>query len=220
MKILNLITKNHTKTKRKFIDRMIDNKIEAMKIARLYEQDYWDGKRRYGYGGYDYIENYWTPVAKKLIKKFKLNNNSKILDIGCGKGYLLFEIKKILPNIHIAGFDKSKYALKNAHKEIKKNLFTHNAQKKYPFKKKYFDLAISLGCFHNLEINNLKFALNETQRVSKKSYIMVESYRNEKELFNLQCWALTCESFFSKREWEWIFKEFKYDNFYEFIYFS
>ena len=93
MKILNLITKNHTKTKRKFIDRMIDNKIKAMKIARLYEQDYWDGKRRYGYGGYDYIENYWTPVAKKLIKKFKLTDNSKILDIGCGKGFLLFDKK-------------------------------------------------------------------------------------------------------------------------------
>ena len=77
-----------------------------------------------------------------------------------------------------------------------------------------------MGCFHNLEINDLKFALSEIQRVSKKSYVMVESYRNEKELFNLQCWALTCESFFSKDEWKWIFKQLNFKNYYEFIYFS
>ena len=42
---------------------------------------------------------------------------------------------------------------------------------------------------------------------------------NEKELFNLQCWALTCQSFFSKDEWIWIFDEFGYKGDYEFIYF-
>ena len=73
---------------------------------------------------------------------------------------------------------------------------------------------------YNLEINHLIFALKEIQRVSKKSYVMVESYRNEKELFNLQCWALTCESFFSRKEWKWIFEKFNYKNYYEFIYFS
>ena len=94
MKILNIITQNHKKTKRKYLQRMVDKKIEAMKIARKYDFNYWDGKRRYGYGGYKYIEGYWTPVAKKLIKKFSLTNKSSILDIGCGKGFLLYEIKK------------------------------------------------------------------------------------------------------------------------------
>ncbi len=218
-KELNIITKIHNSTRRNYLQRMFNSKVLCMKEAKKYEKNYWDGNRKFGYGGYKYMPGRLEPVAKKIIKKFKLNNNSKILDIGCGKGYLLFEIKKILPNIYIAGFDRSKYALKNAHKEIKENLILHNAKKKYPFKNKYFDLAISLGCFHNLEINDLKFNLNEIQRISNKSYIMIESYRNEKELFNLQCWALTCESFFSKKEWEWIFREFKYNNFYEFIYF-
>ena len=36
---------------------------------------------------------------------------------------------------------------------------------------------------------------------------MVESYRSEKELFNLQCWALTCDSFFTPSEWKYIFKK-------------
>ena len=83
-----------------------------------------------------------------------------------------------------------------------------------------FDLVISIGCFHNLEIFDLKNSLSEINRVGKKKFILVESYRNNKELFNLQCWALTCESFFSKNEWIWIFKKFGYNGDFEFIYFE
>ena len=101
-----------------------------------------------------------------------------------------------------------------------KYLFKHDIRKKLPFKKNYFDLIISLGCLHNLNINNLISALNDINRVSKKSYIMVESYRNELELFNLQCWALTCNSFFKKVEWEWLFSKYNKKGDYEFIYFS
>ena len=219
-KELNFVNKNHSLTKRNYLERMINSKVKCMIEAKKYSKNYWDGSRKYGYGGYRYIPNRWTSVAKKIIKKFKLKNNSSILDIGCGKAFLLYEIKKILPNIHISGFDISRYAIQKAPEEIRQNLFVHKAQDKYPFIKKKFDLAMSLGCFHNLELNDLKKALKEMQRVSKKSYIMVESYRNEKELFNLQCWALTCESFFSKKEWIWIFKEFNYNQNYEFIYFK
>ena len=217
-KELNFVTKNHNLTKRNYLNRMINSKVKCMIEAKKYSKNYWDGPRKYGYGGYKYIPNRWTNVAKKIIRKFKLKNTSKILDIGCGKAFLLYEIKKILPDIQISGFDISKYAINKAPKNLRKKLFIHKAQQKYPYSKKKFDLAISLGCFHNLEINELKIAINEIQRVSKKSYLMVESYRNEKELFNLQCWALTCESFFSKKEWLWLFKEFKYKNYYEIIY--
>ena len=219
-KEINIMTSNHKKTERNYISRMMNSKVECMLEAKKYEKNYWDGPRKYGYGGYRYIEGRWSSAAKKIIKTFKLNNNSKVLDVGCGKAFLLLEIKKLLPKIELVGFDISKYGIKCAPKELKKNLFYHKAQKKYPFRSKKFDLAISTGCFHNLEINELKFALGEIQRVSKKTFVMVESYRNDKELFNLQCWALTCQSFFSKNEWLWIFKEFKYNRNYEFIYFD
>ena len=219
-KEIKILTSNHLKTKRNYLKRMMNSKVKCMNEAKKYEYNYWDGSRKFGYGGYKYIEGRWTNVAKKFIKIFKLKNSSKILDIGCGKAFLLFEIKKILPKIEISGFDISKHAIKNTPKSIRKYIFNHKAQKKYPFKAKNFDLAISAGCFHNLEINELKFALNEIQRVSKKSYVMVESYRNNKELFNLQCWALTCESFFSKNEWQWLFREYSYKGYYEFIYFN
>ena len=220
MKELKFISSLHKSTSRNYIDRMLDEKIKCMNISKKYGYDYWDGKRKYGYGGYKYIPGRWEVVAKKIIKFYKLNNNSKILDVGCGKAFLLYEIKKILNDIEIYGFDISNYAIKNSKKEIRKTLFTHKAQDKYPFKNNYFDLAISLGCFHNLKIFDLKKAISEFNRVAKKKYLMVESYRSNKELFNLQCWALTCESFFSKKEWIWLFKSFKYKGDFEFIYFE
>ena len=63
-------------------------------------------------------------------------------------------------------------------------------------------------------------SIKQIIKVSKKSYICVESYRNEDELFNLQCWALTCETFLSNKEWVWLYEFLDYDRDFEFIYFS
>jgi SAM-dependent methyltransferase len=215
-----IITPLHTKTKRTYIDRMLDDKVRSALKAKEYESDYWDGDKRYGYGGYKFIADRWKPVAEKLIERYHLNNHSKVLDVGCGKGYLLYEIKKVLPEIEICGFDISKYAISNAKEEIKSFLFNHRAQDVYPFQDQYFDLVISLNTFHNLRIFDLKKGLQEFMRVSKQHYLVVESYRNEQELFNLECWALTAESFFDHEEWVWLFKEFGFQGDYEFIYFE
>ncbi len=220
MRLKRFISSLHTSTKRNYIERMNDSKIHCMKKALKFSKDYWDGDRRFGYGGYKYIPGRWKSVAEKLIKTYNLNNNSTILDAGCGKGFLLYEISLILPDIKIHGFDISKYAIKNSHKSVKRNLFIHDCKKKFPYKSKKFDLVISINTLHNLKIFDLQNAVKECQRVSKNSYIAVESYRNEKELFNLQCWALTCKTFFSKDEWIWLFDICKYKGDYEFIYFE
>lgn len=219
-KILKIASSNHKKFKRNYLKRMLDNKPFYMKLSKKYSKEYWDGSRKSGYGGYFYIKNYWKDAAIKLIKTYSLTNNSKIIDIGCGKGFLLYELKTMLPSIIIQGVDISNYAIRNSPKTIRKYLKVHNAKNKFPFKDKYFDLAISLGCVHNLEIYDLKKSLQEMSRISKKQFLMTESYRNEKELFNLQCWALTCETFMSPKEWKWIFKEFGYNGDYELIYFE
>ena len=215
-----LLQQNHNSTKRNYIQRMIDEKVKCMKIAKKYEKDYWDGDRKYGYGGYKFIKGRLTQVAKKIIREFNLNSNSKILDLGCGKGYLLYEIQNILPGIKVKGLEISKHAIKDSSKIIKPNILNFDARKKLPFKNNEFDLAISFGVFHNFNILELDKAIVEFSRIAKKNYLMVESYRNNQELFNLQCWALTCETFLRPEEWKWLFKKTKYNGDYEFIYFK
>ncbi len=213
------ITSLHKSTRRNYLARMINKKVECMNVAKKYGYHYWDGNRKYGYGGYSYIPGRWKGVANQLIKKYKLNNKSKILDVGCGKAFLLYEIKKFLPDIEVHGFDISKHAIKNSKNLIKKNLYKYDARKKFRYETNYFNLVISLAALHNFEINHLFNSIKEIERVGRKKYIMVESYRNNLELFNLQCWALTCESFFNKSEWKWIFNHVGYKGDFEFIYF-
>ncbi len=197
---------------------MISTKSNTMKISKKYGFDYWDGNRKFGYGGY-YDDGRWKSVAKKIIKKYKLNNKSKVLDIGCGKGYLVKELSLALNSKNIYGLDISRYAINKSPKIIRKNLKIFDARKKIDLNKK-FDLVISINLIHNFELKDVFSFLKNIISISRKSYISTESYRNEKELYNLQCWALTCESFFSNKEWKWILSASNYNRDYELIYFS
>ncbi len=219
-RMLNIVTPLHRATKRDYIARMTDDKVGCMLKAREYEADYWDGDRRYGYGGYRYIPGRWKPVAEGLIDTYGLKEDAKILDVGCGKGYLLYELKLLLPAAQLVGFDISDYGLANAKEEVRPNLIKYKAQDRYPFGDKSFDLVIAVGSVHNLRIFELQTALQEIERVGVAKYVMVEAYRNELELFNLECWALTAESLFHTSEWIWLYSHFGYTGDYEFIYFE
>jgi len=218
--MLNIVTPLHQATKRDYLHRMTDAKVGCMLKAREYEADYWDGDRRYGYGGYRYIPGRWKPVALGLIDAYGLKEDARILDVGCGKGYLLYELKLLLPAARLVGFDISDHGLANAKEEVRPNLFKYKAQDRYPFGDKSFDLVIAVGCVHNLRIFELQTALQEIERVGVNKYVMVEAYRNERELFNLECWALTAESLFHTAEWIWLYNHFGYTGDYEFIYFE
>jgi SAM-dependent methyltransferase len=218
--LVQFVTPLHQATSRAYIERMVDDKVHCMLKAKEYETDYWDGNRRYGYGGYKYIPGRWKPVAESLIEHFGLTGTSSVLDVGCGKGFLLYELKQLLPDIEISGFDISEHGLSQSREEIRDKLFHHKAQDSYPYENNSFDLVISLGCLHNLRVFELKDALKEINRVGRQGYVMVESYRSEQEQFNLQCWALTCESFFDVDEWIWLYDRFGYTGDYEFIFFE
>ena len=217
--LLEVVTPLHTRTSRDYLARMTDDKVHCMRVAREYEREYWDGDRRYGYGGYTY-DGRWKPVAQKLIDRYGLEGECRILDVGCGKAHLLYELSQFLPGSAITGFDVSAHGIADAPSGIRNDLRIHRAQDEYPFEDNHFDLVISLGCLHNLRIFEVEAALGEIERVGRQGYVMLESYRNDLELFNLQCWALTCESFFSSSEWEWLYKRFGYTGDFEFIYFE
>jgi SAM-dependent methyltransferase len=199
---------------------MMDDKVEAMIVAKRYEQDYWDGKRRYGYGGYNYLPGRWKPIAEALIDRYGLTNESSVLDVGCGKAFLLYELQLLLPAAKLVGFDVSRHGLASRHPDFFGELSVARAQDPFPFEDKAFDLVISLATLHNLRLPELQVALREVERVGRRAYVMLESYRNEEELFNLECWALTAESILDEGEWVWLYGHFGYTGDFEFIYFE
>jgi SAM-dependent methyltransferase len=217
--LLNVVTPLHKRTTRDYLARMVDDKVHCMLKAKEYEFDYWDGDRRYGYGGYRY-DGRWKVVAQQLIDHYRLGPNARILDVGCGKAHLLHELKQLLPDADVVGFDISRHGLGDAPEPIRPNLFRYRAQDPYPWGDKHFDLVISFGALHNLRVFELEAAVREIERVGRQKYVMVESYRNELEQFNLECWALTAEAFFDTAEWIWLYRHFGYTGDYEFIYFE
>ena len=223
MSYIDFLSVVHNSTKRDYLARVNDAefpKSKAAELAKKWDFDYWDGDRRINYGGYKYMEGRWEKVARVMIDHYGLKAGDKILDIGCGKGFLLYDFTKILPDIEIYGIDISKYAIENSKEEIKDKLLNGNATS-LPFEDNYFDFVFSLNTFHNLECYDLFDALKEMERVGKQNkYICVESYRNEVEKANLLYWQVTCEAFNTPKEWEWWFKQTGYTGDHSFIYFE
>ena len=217
--MLEMASHLHRRTERDYFARMNSEKPHCIEVAKLYGEDFWDGERKYGYGGYLY-DGRWESVARNLIEHYDLGADAKILDVGCGKGFLLYEFQKLLSSPKLVGIDTSSYAIERAKDGLAADLLRRGAQDTYPFDESYFDLVVSIDTLHNLSIGQLKAALAEVERVGKNKFILVESFRNEAELVNLQCWALTCKSFYSPEDWKWLFAEFGYSGDHEFIYFE
>lgn len=216
---IDFISKLHKKTERNYLERMTNEKPEIIEISKKYDLEYWDGDRKYGYGGF-YYDGRWRVVAEDMAKHYGLKAGDNILDVGCGKGFLLYEFTQVVPGIKVSGIDISKYGIEHAKEEVKPYLRVGLAQE-LPYPDKSFDLVISITTIHNLYIYDVKKAIQEVERVGKKDkYIVVEAYRNEREKFNMMCWVLTGECFLEVKEWEWLYKEFGYTGDYSFIYFE
>ena len=107
-RLQSIVTPLHRRTKRDYVARMVDDKGHCMLKAKEYEYDYWDGDRRYGYGGYSY-DGRWKPVAETFVSIYDLKPEARILDVGCGKAHLLYELKQLLPEAEVRGFDVSQH---------------------------------------------------------------------------------------------------------------
>ena len=222
MKEIDFMSSLHKSTERDYLSRVNDKeypKHKAASLAKKWDYEYWDGDRRINYGGYKYINNRWIEVIKKLVKTYNLPENAKVLDIGCGKGFFLYDFLKYKPKSEVYGIDISRYAINNAKEEVKNKIVCGNATN-LPWEDNFFDLVISITTLHNLYAQDLEKALMEMERVGKNKYLCVESYRNEEEKANLLYWQVTCESFNTPAEWEWWFKTTKYTGDYSFIFFE
>jgi protein-L-isoaspartate(D-aspartate) O-methyltransferase len=223
MAYIDFMSPLHNSTQRDYLARVNDPdypKAKAAELAKQWAYDYWDGDRRINYGGYRYMEGRWEKVARLMVERYGLKPGDKILDIGCGKGFLLYDFTKVVPGIEVYGIDVSDYAIANSKEEVRDRLRVGSAVS-LPWADNAFDFVYSINTLHNLHNYDLDKALREMERVGKQNkYLCVESYRNEIEKANLLYWQVTCEAFCTPEEWEWWFKQTGYTGDHSFIYFE
>lgn len=209
---------NYPRTKRNVEERGATKTEEDRAIARRFGKEFFDGDRRHGYGGFNYDPRFWTPVVPTFRQHFDLTPASSILDIGCAKGFMLYDLAKNIPGITVRGIDVSEYAIQNAIEEMKPHLMVADARK-LPFADKSFDVVISINTVHNLDRDDCAKALKEIERVSRRhSFITVDAYRTEEEKRRMFDWNLTAKTIMSVDEWVNFFKEIGYTgDFYWFI---
>lgn len=212
------LLKKYPKPRRQ-LDKRAQTKTKAIKeIAGQFGKEYFDGDRAYGYGGYSYNPQFWQPVVPDFKKYYKLSSASSILDVGCAKGFMLYDFTKLIPGITVAGIDIAPYAIASAHPGVKAFLQVGNA-KRLPFKDKSFDLVISINTIHNLALDECKEALREISRVSKKdAFITVDAYRTKEEKKRMEAWNLTALTYMHTKDWVKLFDEVGYHgDYYWFI---
>lgn len=212
------LLENYPKANRDLTSRLETKSEETRKIARQFDKDFFDGDREFGYGGFNYNARFWQPVIPTFQSHFSLGNNSKVLDVGCAKGFMLFDMSQQIPGINITGIDISTYAITNAKEEVRNSLQVGNATY-LPFESESFDLVISINTIHNLDREDCALALKEIERVAKgNSFVTVDAYRNEEEKKRMEAWNLTAKTMMHVDEWKAFFKEVGYTgDFYWFI---
>jgi SAM-dependent methyltransferase len=214
---INLL-ENYPQAKRNVDERGAQKTEEDRRIGRQFGQEYFDGDRKYGYGGYKYNPKFWQPVIPTIADYYGLGAGSKVLDVGCGKGFMLHDFVEGIPEIEVAGIDISQYAIDNALEDMKPFLRVGNAVE-LPFPDKSFDLVISINTIHNLPPEDCKKALKEIQRVTcRDAFVTVDAYRDEEEKKRMDMWNLTALTYMSVEEWKKFFADAGYEgDYYWFI---
>ena len=179
-------------------------------VARKFDVEYYDGDRLTGYGGYGYSPRFWTDTVAHIVDVYSLNNDSKILDIGCAKGYMMYDLSLLIPEAEIKGVDISQYAKDHAIEPMKENIVVSNANN-LPFPDDYFDLVIAINTLHNLPLIDCKQAFREINRVTKNnSFVMNDAWKDDKGKRAMLKWNLTALTYMSCDEWLNFFKEVEY----------
>ena len=208
--LVNGINKKKPIKSRSVIKRSIKNKFHAWKLSN----QYYDGHRNNGYGGFKY-DGRWLKILPKIIKKYKIKENAKILDLGCKKGFIMKDFKILLPNCEVWGIEDHKYPIINAEKEIKSKII----KSKYydiPFEDNYFDFTIGFSSIYRYNFYDLVETIKEIKRVSKKSFITLGAYSNEKNRVIFNKWSLLGTTILHEKEWIELFKLLKFSGDYYF----
>jgi ubiquinone/menaquinone biosynthesis C-methylase UbiE len=196
---------NYPRTKRNVEDRGAAKTPEDRAIARQFGRDFFDGDRRHGYGGFNYMPRFWQPVVPDLIRHFALKPGDSLLDVGCGKGFMLHDLNAALPGLRLAGIDISAYAIEHTIEDMRAQVQVADAAS-LPFADKSFDVVIAINTIHNLPRDLCGQALREIQRVAKRgAFVTVDAWRNDAEQARMEAWNLTAQTMMSVEDWKAFF---------------
>jgi acetolactate synthase-1/2/3 large subunit len=173
-------------------------------------ESYFDGSRDQGYGGYRYDPRFWQGVARDIATHYNLKAGSRILEIGCAKGFLLHDLQQAVPGVEVFGLDCSEYAVSNALVTVKDRINVGDARSlQYP--DGFFDLVLAINTLSELSLDGCRAALHEIMRATKgPAFITLNSWRNERERHRLLKWNLTALSNQSVAEWKAFLKSESY----------
>ena len=193
------------------VDMREAGKTEAdQAVARRFGEEFFDGDRRHGYGGFAYHPRFWQPVVPTFRDYYGLTGESSVLDVGCAKGFMVRDLKEVIPGISVNGIDISDYAIECAEDDIRHDLEVADARD-LPFDDSSFDLVVSINTIHNLDRGGVVQALGEIERVSRNfAFVTVDAYRNEEERERMMKWNLTARTILSDQEWLGLFAEAGY----------
>ena len=210
MKYFNLLNQKNIQ---RDIESREKNKKKNLKLANQFGFEYFDGHRDQGYGGYKY-DGRWKQISKTAKSRYNLNKNSRILDVGCAKGFFIKDLIDLLDNKKIFGIDISEYAIKNCHADVIGHVHLGDARK-LPFPDNSFDVVFAINIIHNFSKKDCIVAIRELQRVCRdksKIFIQVDAYQNKNDLELFKKWVLTAKTCLKPNEWKQLFKKINYEG--------
>jgi len=189
---------------------------EQREISRQFGYDYFDGDRKYGYGGYSYHPRFWTQTVEHIAAHYGLSETSAVLDVGCGKGFMLKDLHLLLPGATLAGVDISPYAVRTAESEVSQ-FIVEGCASSLPFDDESFDLVLSINTIHNLDREGCIQALAEIQRVTRRdACVVVDAWSTEEEHEAMMAWVLTAKTMLRTDGWLRTFEDAEYTGDYSF----
>jgi hypothetical protein len=197
--------------KKLLLSRTIQKKI----LANEFDYDYYDGDRENGYGGFKY-DGRWKKFLKKIIQRYKLNKNSRVLDISAKKGFFMHDLSLLVPGITVYGIEDHKYPIKKSMKSIKKNIKFVNSYCDIKFKKNYFDFVHAHNAIYRYSFKDLIEIIKIISKISKKAHITIPAYSNSNDRSKFLDWSLHGGAILKKHEWRQLFNELGYDGDYYF----
>jgi SAM-dependent methyltransferase len=136
-------------------------------IVNLYNEDYYERGIELGISGYSnyrWIPELTLPLAFRLIEHLKISEQSKILDYGCAKGYLVKALRLLHRDAY--GYDISEYAVENCPHEIQK--YINPDLESY-----YFDWIICKDVLEHVPYETMNDVLQHMLSMADRFFIVV-----------------------------------------------